>query len=145
MIPSPVPNPREDVDWHAKMCTIAERWGLDSDLARRIVEAQAEIPFDLWIFSGARDSFKQAQVSRTPFHLSTHADTDERGCPRLSTGADVQPSSPAIRKMPMAVAQMGAAFVRHGLRWGGGAPVGDDGIPVGNERWHVDLGPRRPP
>jgi hypothetical protein len=143
MLPSPIPNPREEVDAREKACALAEQWGITSDLALRLMEAQAEIPFDLWIFSGARDEFQQARVSRTPFHNSNHATMDWRGCPRLATAADVQPSSPAIRAMPMAVAQMGAAFVRHGLRWGGGAPVGDDGIPVGNERWHVDTGPRR--
>lgn len=121
---------------------LADRWGLDSTLAIKLAEVQAELPFDLWIFSGARDVRRQSDVSSTPYDRSTHASTDERGCHRWATGADVQPSSPAIRAMPAAIAQMGAAFVRHGLRWGGGAPFDDRGFPIGNEKWHVDLGPR---
>lgn len=124
-------------------CDLAESWRIHPSLALSLIAAQAELPFRLWIFSGARSRGLQERISHTPFELSTHADTDSRGCPRPSTGADVQPVDPGIRLSGPAVAQMGAAFTRAGLRWGGGADVGPDGIPVGDERWHVDLGPRR--
>lgn len=121
---------------------MAATWQIDERLADRLSRAQQELPFDLWIFSGSRSRSEQERVSTTPFARSTHADRREDGCPRLATGADVQPILPGIRLSTPAVAQMGAAFVRAGLRWGGGADVDEVGIPVGNERWHVDLGPR---
>lgn len=145
MIPERIPNPRTTPISDLVVCELAGDWGISPALAMKLVLAQEELPFDLWIFSGARTRATQDRVSSTPFETSTHADHDATGCPRLATGADVQPVSPGVRSVPAAVAQMGAAFVRQGLRWGGGAPVGDDGIPVGVERWHVDLGPRRPP
>jgi len=138
MIPQKVPNPRvEPVD----ACSFADRWGIDLQLAGRVIAAAGDLPFDVWIFSGSRSQGLQEDISDTPFAVSTHADRDN-GCDRLSTGADVQPVSPANRSDLVVVAQMGAAFVRHGLRWGGGARIGPDGIPRGAERWHVDLGPR---
>lgn len=145
MIPVGVPNPSRDAVTRADICSLAERLQVSPELIDRVVTAAARVPFDLWIFSGARTRAHQEAISNTPFDLSTHADTDARGCRRLATGVDVQPRAPGIRLSSAAVAQMGAAMVHAGLRWGGGAPVGDDGIPIGNERWHVDLGPRAPP
>lgn len=144
-VPEKIPNPRVTPISDVVICELANDWGLSPSLALKLVQAQEELPFELWIFSGARSPSEQAAVSSTPFERSTHADRFSEECPRWATGADVQPVSPAVRLSGAAVAQMGAAFVRQGLRWGGGAPVGDDGIPVGNERWHVDLGPRGPP
>lgn len=142
MIPERIPNPRSEEISDVVVCELANDWGIHPSLAFKLVNAQGSLPFDLWIFSGARTPETQSRVSETPYELSTHAGTYANGCPRLATGADVQPVSPGVRLSNAAVAQMGAAFVHQGLRWGGGAPVGDDGIPVGNERWHVDLGPR---
>lgn len=142
-IPETVPNPRVRIVSNADLCDLAKRWGISQTLAARLVAGVMDLPFDVWIFSGARSRESQSNVSNTSFERSTHADTDEFGCPRLATGVDVQPVSPAIRISDLAVAQLGAAMVRQGLRWGGGAAVGDDGIPVGVERWHFDLGPRQ--
>jgi len=129
------------------ICALAERWGLLPELAERIIASRKELPFDIWIFSGSRSRSTQREVSRTAFDVSTHSDEESNGCPRLSTGADVQPTDIANRVDFATVAQMGSAFVRAGLRWGGGAPVerledANPGGPVGVERWHVDLGPR---
>lgn len=140
--PQRIPNPVRVFVSTEAICDLAERWGISFDLAYRLTTAAGELPFDLWIFSGARTPDEQSGLQSIDFNISTHADRDARGCPREATGADVQPISIGVRESPMAVAQMGAAFVRAGLRWGGGAPVDDTGIPIGNERWHVDLGPR---
>ncbi len=123
---------------------MAYRWGLAPTLVQKIIQAQGDLDprIELWIFSGIRDRAHHENISSTPFELSTHADTDARGCARLATGADVQPMNPALRIDDLSAAQMGAAMTRSGLRWGGGAPFDDRGIPVGNERWHVDLGSR---
>lgn len=129
----------------ADVCAFADRWGVEPALMLRAIQAAGDVPFDVWIFSGARSATEQSRLSPTPFSVSTHADHDAQGCPRLATGIDMQPVSPGVRLSSAAVAQLGAAAVFRGLRWGGGAPVGDDGIPVGVERWHFDLGPRAPP
>jgi len=148
LIPQRVPNPRVELLDGTDVCRFAERWGLEPLLAGRIIVAAGELPFDLWIFSGTRGEHSQEDVSETPFDLSTHADRDRFGCERLSTGADVQPVELLNRTDLVVVAQMGAAFFRAGLRWGGGARVGGldssegPGSPVGVERWHVDLGAR---
>lgn len=144
MIAERVPDPKRVPISDLVVCEFAGDWGISPALALKLVLAQEELPFPLHIFSGARSRRHQQNLSSTPFDVSTHANEDTDGCARLATGADVQPLSPGVRLSGPAVAQMGAAFVRQGLRWGGGAPVGDDGIPVGVERWHVDLGPRRP-
>lgn len=143
MIPVSVPHSSSgrlvDTAW---LCEVADELGVEYELVRRLTQARHFLPFDLWIFSGARSAAEQARVSELPFARSTHADTDAAGCARLATGADVQPVSPGVRVDKTSVLMMGAEFVRAGLRWGGGAPVDDIGIPVGVERWHVDLGPR---
>lgn len=148
MIPQRVPNPRVDPEAAEMVCALAQRWGIAVELADRLGRMAAMLPFDISIFSGARSRAEQQALEErgrpaTPFATSTHADTDERGCPREATGADVWPTLAGIRESDAAVAQFGSAAVHAGLRWGGGSPVGDSGIPL--DRWHVDLGPRRPP
>ncbi len=149
MIPQRVPNPFTEQISNATVCAMADRWGVEPELITRLIMARFDMPFDVWIFSGARTRSTQGTVSRTPFHLSTHADESADGCPRLATGVDAQPTDVLNRVDLVVVAQMGAAWTRQGLRWGGGARVGGlqsdagPGIPVGVERWHVDLGPRR--
>lgn len=142
MLPDRIPNSRIEPVSNESFCRMAEKWGVSPDLLWRLIQTAGELPFDIMIFSGARARGEQERVSGTTFDRSTHANEDPNGCPRYATGADVQPVSPGVRSVPAAVAQLGAAAVRAGLRWGGGAPVGPDGIPVGNERWHFDLGPR---
>jgi len=107
-LPQRLPNPRTDPVTLDDVCAIADRWGLHGLLVDKLIRAQQELPFDLWIFSGARTAERQEAVSSTPFALSTHADTDADGCPRKATGADVQPVSSAVRASGAAVAQMGA-------------------------------------
>lgn len=143
-LPERIPNPSREPISELVICELAHDWGIRPELASRIVTVQGELPFDIWIFSGARSRKEQANYGLA-FDRSTHADHDATGCPRLATGVDMQPVSPGVRLSRPAVAQLGAAAVRAGLRWGGGAPVDDVGIPVGNERWHFDLGPREPP
>jgi len=141
-LPQRVPNPFKELVTTEIVCGFSDRWGIEPALLGKIADAQAELPFDLWIFSGARDESHQQSISRTPFDVSTHADRFEDGCARLASGADVQPVDIANRSDLATVAQMGAAFTRQGLRWGGGARFDSVGIPEGVERWHIDLGPR---
>jgi hypothetical protein len=145
VIPERIPSSDDlgdGVEWARAVCELAQRWQVDAQLLYAIAHAQAALPFRLHIFSGSRTAEEQRRLSSTPFALSTHADHDQAGCPRNASGVDVQPILPGVRASRAAVAQMGAAFVLRGLRWGGGAPVDSEGIPVAPEMWHVDLGPR---
>ena len=127
-------------------CLLADKWGIEDRLAEGIIQAQGLLPFDIWIFSGSRSRSQQADLEErgrptAPFAASTHADVDRGGCPRLATGADVQPVSPAIRADLSQQALFGSEMTRAGLRWGGRPPPHPfPGIPV--DKWHVDLGPR---
>lgn len=142
VIPQRVPSRRVEPVSAEVVCAMANRWGVDTRLILGVVNAASTLPYDVWIFSGSRSREHQEEISETPFDRSTHAEEGANGCPRLATGLDVQPVSPGVRLSLPDVAQMGAAMVLQGLRWGGGAPFDDTGFPVGNERWHVDLGPR---
>lgn len=130
------------------MCAVADRWGIDPVLSWKLMLTAAKLPFDIQIFSGARTREQQEQLERegrptAPFDVSTHADETASGCPRRATGADVQPIDGGVRVIRAAIAQLGAAAVSAGLRWGGGSPVQADGIP--SDFWHFDLGPRSDP
>lgn len=88
------------------------------------------------MISGYRTPEQQEELIRegrpaAPVELSTHTT-----CP--ATGADVRVATfptDAIK------ATWGRIATEHGLRWGGGSPRDDRGIP---SDWnHVDLGPRQ--
>ena len=143
MIPTPLPT-RDDPQPSAEyVCSIAARWGIRPELAQRLVCVSQRLEFGVSIISGARTRGRQEELERqgrpaAPWHLTTHADTDASGCPRLATGADVRT---AVAPVTAVQARFGAEAVHCGLRWGGGSPVNPTtGIP---SDWnHVDLGPR---
>ena len=90
----------------------------------------------VWIVSGWRSAAEQARLSRqgrptAADELSTH-----RSCP--ATGVDI-----SLGFMPtnFMKAIWGRLTLVQGLRWGGGGPVHESGIPV--DWQHVDVGPRR--
>ena len=90
----------------------------------------------VWIVSGWRSAAEQRRLSRqgrptAPDDLSTH-----RSCP--ATGVDI-----SLGFMPtnFMKAIWGRLTLVQGLRWGGGGPVLESGIPV--DWQHVDTGPRR--
>ena len=88
------------------------------------------------IVSGWRSQNEQRRLHRlgrpsAPDQLSTH-----RSCP--ATGVDI---SLGVMPTNFQKATWGRFTLIHGLRWGGGGPVFETGIPVD---WpHVDTGPRR--
>lgn len=130
------------------MCDLVARWQIHPVLAARILDMlRPEVgPFGylgLSIISGARSRSDQARLEAegrpaAPFDLSTHANEDASGCPRLATGADLRPGVESVRTVQ---AQFGYAALLSFLRWGGGSPIDPEtGIP---SDWnHVDLGPR---
>ena len=107
---------------------------------RRVVLSAQEytretgLPVD--IVSGWRSARDQKRLERegrptAPDELSTH-----RSCP--ATGVDI-----SLGLFPV-VAQKwiwGRIVTMNGLRWGGGGPRDEDGMPV--DWQHVDRGPRR--
>lgn len=120
-------------------CEIRQRWKVVDTLAIRaaliLLGAPSWVGRGATIVSGFRSRAKQAELEQegrptAPFNRSTHT-----SCP--ATGLDfslgAMPSRQAIRRFGVLVEAVG-------LRWGGGSPVGEDGIP---SDWnHVDLGPR---
>lgn len=122
-------------------CTLRLQWGLDPELATRLLRMQevfrANTPLNLQIISGFRTCEEQEQLARegrpaAPCELSTHV-----ACP--ATGADLRilGSFPGQNQKQA----FGAAAATAGLRWGGGSSRDESGIP---SDWnHVDLGPRQ--
>ena len=90
----------------------------------------------VWIISGYRTAAEQAALGRqgrpaARDDLSTH-----RSCP--ATGVDISLGAFPTRAQ---IATWGRIAVMHGLRWGGGGPVDDGGLP--SDWGHVDRGPRQ--
>lgn len=126
---------RQGVTPTSDPCEISTRWKLDDRVARALVRMASRLPFGFRIISGHRTREEQLELARqgrpaAPDHLSTH-----RSCP--ATGVDIWPDVEPTRPVK---ATLGAAAMEQGLRWGGGSPVDDTGIP---SDWnHFDLGPR---
>ena len=125
----------------ADACDLSERWKVSLDTMERVWRSAQDFEFQtggrrVSIISGWRSAAEQKRLSRTgrpaaPDELSTH-----RSCP--ATGVDI-----SLGFMPtnFMKAMWGRITLTHGLRWGGGGPVFESGIPVD---WpHVDRGPRR--
>lgn len=136
MLPEPVPRL-----YGRDACQWAERWGIDYELAEKLVVAQRNFSLDVAnigfrIRSGFRSVEEQRELERAgrptaPEDLSTHT-----SCP--ATGADLDLVGVAVTQVSKI--HFGRSVVEAGLRWGGGSPVNEVGIP---SDWnHVDLGPR---
>jgi uncharacterized protein YcbK (DUF882 family) len=123
----------------SRICDLSIRWQVAPELAVKLFLLAASLPFSLSIISGYRSPEHQEKLRRdpssgaAPVHLSTHT-----SCP--ATGADVRVNGIAVDDQVKLT--IGRAAERLGLRWGGGASR-VNGIPIGNEWAHVDMGPRR--
>jgi len=120
-------------------CEIAVNWGIDERLAKRIVGAAGLFLMmtraPVWIISGYRTRYEQSFLGRSgrpaaPDDVSTH-----RSCP--ATGVDISLGTLPSRDRKEF---WGTLVQLEGLRWGGGSPLDDNGIPT--DWGHVDLGPR---
>lgn len=115
-----------------------EPWLLRPDVARKVAQLlermERETGLGWSILSGYRTPEVQAQLERegrptAPVECSTHLT-----CP--ATGADIRFHSFPTRTIK---ARFGLAATELGLRWGGGSPPDEAGIPAD---WnHVDNGP----
>ena len=130
---------RDRIDPFTDPCELARRWSVSDDTMRRVILSAQEytqetaLPVD--IVSGWRSARDQKRLERegrptAPDELSPH-----RSCP--ATGVDL-----SLGFLPTRVqkAIWGRIVTMNGLRWGGGGPVDDGGIPV--DWQHVDRGPR---
>lgn len=116
-----------------------EDWGLSQELTFRLLALQEYIApaMEVELISGYRtraeqDALRQAGRPAAPDRLSTH-----RTCP--ATGADLRLVRPPFPTTDTKAA-LGVGVTAVGLRWGGGSPTDESGIP---HDWnHVDLGPR---
>ena len=124
----------------ADPCDLAQRWRVSPDTMQRVWLAAQDFEVEtggrrVSIISGFRTAAEQRRLSRqgrptAPDELSTH-----RSCP--ATGVDI---SFGLLPTNFMKAIWGRITLVHGLRWGGGGPVFESGIP---KDWpHVDLGPR---
>ena len=131
---------RSRVDPTTDPCDMAMRWGVDPDTMERVVQSAQEytretaLPVD--IISGFRTEREQEALGTAgrptaPDEVSTH-----RSCP--ATGVDI-----SLGLFPVVTQKWiwGRIAVMNGLRWGGGGPRDEDGMPV--DWQHVDRGPRR--
>ncbi len=130
---------RERIDPSSDPCALAIRWGVDPDTMSRVVlsaqqyTAETSLPVD--IISGFRTKQEQLRLRTAgrptaPDKLSTH-----RSCP--ATGVDV-----SLGLYPVGTQKWiwGRIVTLNGLRWGGGGPQDQDGMPL--DWQHVDRGPR---
>ncbi len=132
--------PAREIITEADECDLVERWKVAPDTIHRVWLAAedflTEVGRRVWIISGWRSAADQRRLARqgrptAPDDLSTH-----RSCP--ATGVDV-----SLGALPSGFlkASWGTIALRHGLRWGGGGPTDEAGIPL--DWQHVDTGPRK--
>jgi len=123
------------------VCELVQRWRVANDTMERVVRSAEQFLLetgrDPQIISGFRTAGEQRRLERggrptAPDALSTH-----RSCP--ASGVDVSLGFGTTRVLK---AIWGRIAVLNGLRWGGGGPVDDGGIPL--DWGHVDRGPRSP-
>jgi uncharacterized protein YcbK (DUF882 family) len=107
---------------------------------QRVVAAAEQIEREtgrqVRIISGYRTVAEQRGLERQGRPTADPGVSTHTSCP--ATGVDLSLGFGVTRAEK---ATFGRIVVMHGLRWGGGSPVDDVGIP---SDWnHVDVGPRR--
>lgn len=124
------------VPYETDFCDFIARWMIHPRLGQALFIMAATLPFPISMISGHRTPERQQELSdagrpAADPQLSTHL-----SCP--AGGADVWPG---VAVTDAVKAELGAAGVRAGLRWGGGSPV-DPRTGIPSDWNHFDLGPR---
>lgn len=129
---------------HTDPCSLASKWGIDIDLATRLVSMVNRLEFPVSIISGLRSRKEQEALRRSGRPTADPDKSTHLSCP--ATGADVQPQ---IFVTTLVKARLGAEARFAGLRWGGGSPtvrhtdIGGGTALLPSDWNHFDLGPRR--
>lgn len=128
-----------DQQGNANFCELAERWGISTDLAWRLIRSAVELSFlthrSAFIISGFRSEAEQNELRRRGRPAAPPGRSTHTTCP--ATGADIWLGPAPPRSLIQA---WGNIVNVNGLRFGGGSPLGRDLVPSDWE--HVDLGPR---
>jgi hypothetical protein len=120
-------------------CQLAEKWGVRPDIMQKAIRAadiylmQTRSP--VWIISGYRSSAEQQRLGKMGRPTAADEKSTHRTCP--ATGMDISLGSWVARDKKV---YWGQVVELVGLRWGGGSPVDDHGIP--SDWQHIDTGPR---
>lgn len=120
-------------------CVLSGTWRVDQTLMDKVFRA-AELYENftrspVWIISGYRSRFEQMELGRRGRPTAGDAVSTHRTCP--ATGLDISLGAfPSMEKKRF----WGQMVQSNGLRWGGGSPIDDQGIP--SDWQHVDLGAR---
>jgi len=120
-------------------CEIQEQWHLDPRLADRVAlvvnQTELELGRTVRIISGFRTARAQRDLRAAGRPAADVNVSNHTTCP--SRAVDV---SLGFGVTGMMIATFGRIAVMNGLRWGGGSPVDERGIP--SDWQHLDLGPR---
>jgi len=123
----------------SEVCDLARRWKVSVDTIQRVWLAAQDFSMEtgrrVWIISGWRSSEQQKRLSRQGRPTAADDRSTHRSCP--ATGVDI---SLGLSPSGFMKATWGRITLIYGLRWGGGSPVDDGGIPT--DWQHVDTGPR---
>jgi len=121
-------------------CDLAVTWGLDvtfaSKLAVAVAQYEEQTRGTVFITSGFRTKQSQDRLRRQGRPTADDDRSTHRSCP--ATGADVMLGFAPVRVQKHI---WGNVLFLNGLRWGGGSPMDENGIPT--DWQHVDMGPRR--
>jgi len=126
----------------ADPCDLAETWGVDADVMRRVWlsavdwERQTGSLRRVQIISGFRTAQEQERLRRQGRPTASDSRSTHRSCP--ATGVDVNLGFAPSR---LEIVLWGNVVLVNGLRWGGGGKVNEVGVPL--DWQHVDRGPRR--
>ena len=132
--------PREALDQASDVCRLSKRWGVDPTVMLKVITASIDFSkaagVPVFITSGYRTKAEQDELRRegrpaAADRLSTH-----RSCP--ATGVDI--SLGPVKPNEKMIFLWGWNAQMVGLRWGGGSPTDQAGLPV--DWQHVDMGPR---
>lgn len=120
-------------------CSLSTRWLVREDVMRKVARVAArflqETGRELWIISGHRSDAEQRELARKGRPAAAVDLSNHTSCP--ATAVDVSLGFAPTRVLK---ATFGRIAIEEGLRWGGGSPVDEGGIP---SDWnHVDIGPR---
>ena len=67
-LPQRIPNPTKEIVTRETVCSLAAKWRIEPVLAQKIINGAGDLPFEIWLFSGARSISQQKEVSDLDFN-----------------------------------------------------------------------------